>query len=370
MPVTTYMQRDPRHDHSFSTPDPALSLELGLPDVCTACHQDRTPEWAAEQAEGWWGERLERPRRERARVVAMARRGDRRAVDRLIAWTRDEPIAAWRGVAAGLLGDWAGESRVLDRLRELASDESGLVRTQVARSLELAGPVAHPTLSAPARDPVRAVRVSAALALGPSLDSTSRARADLQQWLVHGSDQPTGLWTQAGLDLGAGRPREAAAKLSRAIGWDPFSPALHHTLAIASAQVGDAQAALRASERAAELAPEDAEMWRALALARSEAADYPGAEKAFLKALELAPDFARVWKDLALLRSFLEDHEGADRAATRAVELAPRSADAWNAWVEVLIQAGLQEKALWVAEQGSVACPEDATLLRVLERAR
>lgn len=40
MPSTTYMEVDPRRDHSLRIPRPDLSLELGTPNACTGCHVD------------------------------------------------------------------------------------------------------------------------------------------------------------------------------------------------------------------------------------------------------------------------------------------------------------------------------------------
>ena len=34
MPVTTYMQRHPRHDHGFTIPDPLLTKQFGTPNAC------------------------------------------------------------------------------------------------------------------------------------------------------------------------------------------------------------------------------------------------------------------------------------------------------------------------------------------------
>ena len=45
MVETTYMQRDPRRDHGFIVPDPALSRELGVPNACSHCHADQTLDW-------------------------------------------------------------------------------------------------------------------------------------------------------------------------------------------------------------------------------------------------------------------------------------------------------------------------------------
>lgn len=40
MPATTYMAVDPRRDHSFRVPRPGMSVTLGTPNSCTACHLD------------------------------------------------------------------------------------------------------------------------------------------------------------------------------------------------------------------------------------------------------------------------------------------------------------------------------------------
>ncbi len=41
MPTTTYMEVHVRHDHSLRVPRPDLSVALGTPNACTACHLDQ-----------------------------------------------------------------------------------------------------------------------------------------------------------------------------------------------------------------------------------------------------------------------------------------------------------------------------------------
>ncbi|PMG28398.1 deca-heme c-type cytochrome [Shewanella sp. 10N.286.52.C2] len=48
MPKTTYMEVDPRADHSFKVPRPDLSITMGTPNVCSQCHSDKLATWAAE----------------------------------------------------------------------------------------------------------------------------------------------------------------------------------------------------------------------------------------------------------------------------------------------------------------------------------
>lgn len=45
----TYMQVDPRRDHSFKVPRPDLTLSTGSPNACNACHQDNDAAWSLEQ---------------------------------------------------------------------------------------------------------------------------------------------------------------------------------------------------------------------------------------------------------------------------------------------------------------------------------
>ncbi|MCC9602727.1 HEAT repeat domain-containing protein [Stieleria sp. JC731] len=50
MPETTYMEVDPRRDHSIRVPRPDLSVSLGTPNACSRCHvQDQLKNLAPEQ---------------------------------------------------------------------------------------------------------------------------------------------------------------------------------------------------------------------------------------------------------------------------------------------------------------------------------
>ncbi|HND51470.1 MAG TPA: multiheme c-type cytochrome [Pirellulaceae bacterium] len=40
MPETTYMDVDPRRDHSIRVPRPSMSVKIGTPNACTRCHLD------------------------------------------------------------------------------------------------------------------------------------------------------------------------------------------------------------------------------------------------------------------------------------------------------------------------------------------
>jgi predicted CXXCH cytochrome family protein len=56
-----------RRDHTFQPPVPENTGRFGIPNACTTCHDDRTPEWAARRMTEWWGDAA---RREQAVTLA------------------------------------------------------------------------------------------------------------------------------------------------------------------------------------------------------------------------------------------------------------------------------------------------------------
>jgi len=56
-----------RRDHTFQPPVPENTAQFGVPNACTTCHDDRTPEWAAKQMTAWWGDG-----ERRAQAVSLA----------------------------------------------------------------------------------------------------------------------------------------------------------------------------------------------------------------------------------------------------------------------------------------------------------
>ncbi len=54
MPETTYMEVDPRRDHSWHIPRPDISQHIKTPNVCTSCHEDQTDQWADKQIGQWF----------------------------------------------------------------------------------------------------------------------------------------------------------------------------------------------------------------------------------------------------------------------------------------------------------------------------
>lgn len=53
MPERLYMSVDARRDHSFTIPDPRLSMRSNAPNACIGCHLGKTDNWAAKALSNW-----------------------------------------------------------------------------------------------------------------------------------------------------------------------------------------------------------------------------------------------------------------------------------------------------------------------------
>lgn len=395
MPITTYMQRHPRHDHGLTIPDPLLTKTHGIPNACNRCHKEETVDWAIEAVEKWYGSRMDRTTRGRTRLMARARANDESVVEGLIGFirqdqadvqaraaqrAREDPSEArlvkvqgpiWRAIAAGFLRAWVHRSDVRKVLIELLSDEAAVVRTLAASALEGGGPQAEAALAEHVDDPVRAVRIAAAWGLRRGIDSSTAAGRDLQAYLGHNADQPPGVMMQAVYCLDRGEVDGAISLLRKAMGWEARSAVLHHSLAVALSTAGQAAEAAVHCEKACELSPKDASLWYSLGLARAELGQTQETVRALEKACALDENFSRAWYNLGLAKNAVGDREGAIRAMRRATVLVGDSADYWYALATVYRDAGRIEKAKEAAREAlrvNFAYGPAEALLKSLEK--
>jgi len=165
MPATTYMEVDPRHDHSIRIPRPDLTQMIGTPNACNLCHADKTAEWSSDYITQWYPE--PRPGFQGfAEALSAARTGNSTAGAQLIdVITNPEESAIARAAALSELGPYLDRSR-LAYVQEAMNDRSALVRLGVLRAVVPLDPTLRIIVAGPLLDdPIRAVRTEAAILL-------------------------------------------------------------------------------------------------------------------------------------------------------------------------------------------------------------
>jgi len=347
MPQTVYMQRHWRHDHGFTIPDPRLTAEFGVPNACNRCHKDKDVAWASQAVEKWFGDKMNRPSRQRARWIARARQGRESAREPLmqLATTNETPF--WRAVAAGLLEPWSEDAKVSSLLINLSRDTNAIVRAKAVQSLshlaEQHAPGVEEVLRERLKDPLRMIRYEAGWALRETLETNSVVFREISESLAFNADQPAGQAQYAVWNLAHAELDSALAHYARAVQWDSNSPPFRIDYAVALSLAGQGSNALVQIQAACLLAPNDAENFFRLGLAWNEAGSAMEAIRAMEKAVRLNEHHDRALYNLGLLYNQQGDSGKAIRSLKQAEDANPR--DPRSAYARATILAGLGRNA-------------------------
>lgn len=356
MPGKYYMVNDLRHDHSFSVPNPAQALALGISDACLGCHAQMPGETLVASFRDWYPRAVPRDGGY-AQDLALVRSGRPGAAAALLRQLRRADLPAIR--RASLLGEvpgYPGQSLLQQALAALDNDEPRVREAAIGAVAALLSPAQRVEPLAPAlSDPLRAVRLAAAYALlpavaelgghGPSwrraideyeqtqLVQRERAEANLNLANLYQADGRPGLveaslraalrrdadFAPAQVALGqwlenAGRDREAAALLRDGLRRQPRSGLLHYAQGLALIRRGEREDARQALAEALRVEPDNPRYAYVLAVAWHEAGQ-PGKAIESLRAL-LARRPAERTARLALVGYLQQagDSAGADAA--------------------------------------------------------
>jgi Flp pilus assembly protein TadD len=290
MPAATYMVVDPRHDHSLRVPRPDLSVTLGTPNACTACHKDRDAPWAATKVKAWYGDPPQ---------------GVQRSADAM-----SEPAIARATALADL--DASTNQAAIDAVGRGLRDPSALVRLGALRALARAPMDTRAFLAAPLlSDRLRVLRIEAASLLAPvpfdqlgKSATFERAAAEFVESQRYNADRPEGrvnlgtfeaqrgdaasaehdiraairldrFFAPAYVNLAdvyrvGGRDADGAQVLRDGLRVSPDSAVLHHALGLALVRMKRIDEALGEFKRATVLEPANARFSYVYGVAREE----------------------------------------------------------------------------------------------------
>ncbi len=371
MPESPYMARDPRRDHSFNSPDPQMSVELGIPNACTMCHRDMDDRKAAEIVASFY--RPTSPKtlaaRKRTRAIQHAWQNRPEAARELLDALNAEENGAWQATLLDLLADEGDADPAIvagtvDAARRAQASPEPLARAAAARLLAEKG---HPDARKALFDPVRVVRRDAGWSLRRELPHTHRAVQEAAAAARHQSDQPPGAMKLATLAEEEGRMKDAETWYRRAVAWDPSGIVAKHDFALFLARLGRQAEALQQLEAAAALAPKDADIQFKQALCLLELNRPADARRRFDKAVELDPRFARALYNRAILKNGEGDAAGALEDLERCRQIEPDNPE--YPFFQALIhhRAGRAQQALKAALKANAVDPRHRATLQLLQ---
>jgi tetratricopeptide (TPR) repeat protein len=300
MPQTTYMEVDPRRDHSIRVPRPDLSVALGVPNPCTQCHVGRDARWADASVRAWYG-RPARGSQNFAHAFAADLRGDPGAADsltRVAGDSSESPIA--RASALARLAGYP-DSTTLGVARAWSRHPDVLGRLAALQVMEAFPPAERRAVAIPAlRDERRAVRQGAAWLLARDADSLpadareafARAAREFVESQRYNADQPDHRLALGHFYAQRGQLDSAAAEYAAATRLAPSFPQAWVELAEVrrvQGRVTEAEAALREGIRHL---PREAGMYHALGSFLLTVGRARDAVQPFATAARLRPDVA------------------------------------------------------------------------------
>ena len=345
MPTRTYMVVDDRHDHSIRVPRPDLSVRLGTPNACNACHGDRSPQWAADAVERWYGAGRRREPHF-GETLHAARSGAESADLALVALAGDaaQPAIA-RATALRELARFLSAA-TLPALQAGVRDADPLVRFGATEAAPGVPPEERLALLGPLlRDPVRAVRIEAARSLAGTPDAG---------------------WTPT--DRAAQSDALAEWRAAQAANAD--RPEAHVNLGALAAELGDPGTARSEYETALRIGPWFVPAYLNFAdLLREQGRDAEG-EPLVRRAIELAPDSAEAQHALGLLLVRRHQLAPALDALRRAAELAPDDPRFTSVYAIALQSTGDPARAVAVLEAFRARRPGDRSVAELIDQLR
>ena len=302
MPQQLFMVVDERADHSMRIPRPDLSVKLGTPNACNACHKDKTAQWAVDAARQWYGDRIaQRPHY--GEQLRAGRTGAKEAGRALVALAADatQPAIA-RATAVELLQGYAAPANLLT-VRRLLKDTDPLVRAAAVRYLEVTDPGTLYELGMPLlSDPVLVVRTEAARTLAPLANQglpdpekkqLAAALAEYRATQLATAELPESHLNIGLVELASGDAKAAEQAYRTALRLDRrFGPAYANLADLYRALGRDADGEVVLREGLAVI-PDDASLHHALGLLQIRRKDMAGALSSLARAAQLAPDNAR-----------------------------------------------------------------------------
>jgi predicted CXXCH cytochrome family protein len=366
MPERSYMVIDPRRDHFFRMPDPLQSKAAGAPDVCTTCHKDQTPEWAAGKIATWFPD-SNRSWQDRGALIAFNAGGRQEGtLAELAAFIRNRETP---GIArATALRAVAAEGMISEAdAGLLLKDDDALVRAATAGALRHIPAAERIGLLTPLlSDPVRSVRQTAAIeiagagvaALPP--DADAKFRAGLQEYLdsrLANADTPEGHMAIGGMALSRRKWEDAEAAFRTAAEMDPQLTQAWLVLSQIREARGDAPGTEAALTSAIAASPRNIELLLARAGFEARRQRTDDALGWYRRALALDENRADAWLGMGIAALYGQKPELALDYAVRAEALDPRNPEA--AVVQAMAHAmrGEREEAKKAAERARTIAP-------------
>lgn len=271
-----YMQVDRRKDHGWHIPRPDLSVQLGTPNACTSCHEDKDNKWALEAVTEWFPDSKIRSQPHFAHAFYAADNGDKNSADLLYDVVNDVSQPAIIRASALERMQAIPQQKTIEAIQQSVKDEDAMVRLgAIHASQSLPGNYKWPLLNPLLADPVLSIRIEAAAAfiivwqeLTPEQQKlVMPSLKEYEQTQLFLSDRGAGRTNLGNLYRAWQKYDEALAEYKGSIDVEPFYSPAYVNLADLYRKLNNNSASLNALLAGREVLPKEAALAFATGLA-------------------------------------------------------------------------------------------------------
>lgn len=304
MPETTYMQVDPRRDHSWHVPRPDLSQHINTPNVCTSCHEDETNQWADQKIGEWFPNSKYRNQQHFAVAFYADSIGHRGSPDALAYSAQDSSLSdIIRASALERMGGNTGQNTLVSLARAVKHESDmirlGAVAGSSGYEFSDRWQILEPLLS----DPVLSVRAEAAGALVrhyPEMNPLQRdkIKQPLEDYMAiqrFNADRGFGRTNLANVYRDLGDTDKAIASYQKAIEIEPYFENSYANLADLYRAQGNDKKALETLMAGIEAQPKSSALPYSAGLAWLRVGDSARANQYLKQAAETAERNPQYW---------------------------------------------------------------------------
>jgi tetratricopeptide (TPR) repeat protein len=375
MPARNYMVVDARRDHSMRVPQPGLSQSIGTPNACNHCHEDKTPEWAAERVRAWYGhEPAGLQQYARTLHAARAQQAGARQLLQQLAADPSQPAIARATALMNL--DFNADQRSVQLLNQALATGVPLERLGALSAMSSLPPnvrvMAFPLLS----DTLKSIRAEAARLLAgiPAGDLPAEQKALLERGIAEyidvqrfNAERPESQVNLGNLYADLGRPGDAEKSYRTALRLQPrFEPAyvnLSHLLGSLSRD----QEATELLAGGLKLNPDSATIKHAMGLSLARQKKLDQALTYLAEAAKSAPDMPRFSYVYAIALNSTGQADQALRELETAFKRHPGNTEILFALVTINRDAGHIDAARQYALRLKELMPEEEVVNQLLQ---
>ncbi|WP_112479196.1 multiheme c-type cytochrome [Vibrio variabilis] len=363
MPETTYMEVDPRRDHSWHVPRPDMSKHIGTPNVCSSCHEDKGTDWAIQTLAQWFPDSNYQNSQHYGIAFYAADIGHPAAADALSYIAQDiNQASIVRASALQRMANYQGQNSLIALGRAVKNSEAmiriGAIQGSAPYPAHQRWQIIAPLLN----DDVLAVRAEAAGALAQywrelNPQQKDQLKAPLQEYIdiqQYNADRGFGRTNLGNVYAAQGKPTLAIKEYQGAIAIEPYfensyinladlyrgqgdeasadktlalgiknqpkSAAIHYSAALSKLRQGDKTTASQLLDKATQLEVNNPQYWFVYGLAM-ETADVHVSLKAVDKAYQLSRNPEHLFSKCDLMLK--HKHQGAAQCLNQLSKLAP-----------------------------------------------